>query len=243
MGVLSYELGNLFGNWKSGTWNVLPAVLTTWSNLLSNQGNKTTYELYKEQASEYINTAKDNAELIRNKGKIALRNLEYKDRLERGADVAKVGAAGGNLSGSTLYNLVQKEKIRKANEMTVNADYTNQAMLELYNGYRQAGSAYGSLAIKAQSDRAGAWASIFKGLETYVGLQVADAKVESSKTESRRYSETTSQMRLDRLNKDNSGLFVSDLNNSDTYGLFSTDKGFNTSGFDLSFSTDYGTAK
>ena len=34
----NYLLHNLFGNWNAGTWNVLPAVLTTWSNLLNTQG-------------------------------------------------------------------------------------------------------------------------------------------------------------------------------------------------------------
>ena len=53
----NYLLHNLFGNWNAGTWNVLPAVLTTWSNLLNTQGNKTSYELYREQAKNYKETA------------------------------------------------------------------------------------------------------------------------------------------------------------------------------------------
>ena len=47
---------NPMGNTKAGTWNVLPAVLSTWSDLiqLRNQTAPDTYALYKKQAKEYI---------------------------------------------------------------------------------------------------------------------------------------------------------------------------------------------
>lgn len=178
---LSKYLGNnIMGNWNAGTWNVLPAVLTTWSNLLANQGNKSSYELYKEQAKSYIETAKMNADLIKSEGEIALRNLEYKNKLQRGNDVVRVAASGGNLSGSNLDVLVRKEKIRKMNETTLKANYSNQIMLEMVNGYRQAGQTYLNLSAKAKADKYTAIASILKGVETYVGLQVRDAKVEDA---------------------------------------------------------------
>lgn len=181
----NYLAHNLFGNSKAGTWNVLPAVLNTWSNLLANKGNQTSYELYRQQARSYIDTAKDNAELIKNQGAIALRNLQYKNKLERGNDVVRVAAGNGKLSGSNLDVLVRKEKIRKMNEQTVNANYTIQAMLELTNGYRKAANEYGTLAAKAGADKYAALASILKGVETYMGLTVRDAKVQSKEVNAR----------------------------------------------------------
>lgn len=178
----NYLVHNLFGNSKAGTWNVLPAVLSTWSNLLSAKGNETSYELYRQQARSYMDTAQSNAELIKNQGAIALRNLQYKNKLEKGNDVVRVAAGNGKLSGSNLDILVRKEKIRKMNEQTLNANYTIQAMLELTNGYRKAANEYGTLAAKAGADKYAALASILKGVETYMGLTVRDAKVQSKIT-------------------------------------------------------------
>lgn len=171
---------NPMGQWGSGTWNVLPAVLTTWSNLLGSQGSKSSYQLYKEQAKDYVSTAKQNAELIRNKGEIALRNLVYRNKLERGNDVLRIAASNAHLSGSNLDMLVRKERIRKMNETTLKANYNNQIMMEMVNGYRQAGQTYLTLAGKAQGDKYSAFAAILKGVETYVGLTVRDAKVEDA---------------------------------------------------------------
>lgn len=178
--VTKYLFNNPMGNWNAGTWNVLPAVLTTWSNLLAVKGHESEYALYREQAKNYKETARMNAELIKSQGEIALRNLVYKDKLERGADVARLGATGGNLSGTNLDVLVQKEKVRKMDEQTLRANYAQQAMLEVYNGYTQAANVYGTMAAKAQGDKYGVWASVFKGLETYVGLSMRDAKVENA---------------------------------------------------------------
>lgn len=178
--VMKYLFNNPMGNWNAGTWNVLPAVLTTWSNLLAVKGHESEYALYREQAKNYKETARMNAELIKSQGEIALRNLVYKDKLERGADVARLGATGGNLSGTNLDVLVQKEKVRKMDEQTLRANYAQQAMLEVYNGYTQAANVYGTMAAKAQGDKYGVWASVFKGLETYVGLSMRDAKVENA---------------------------------------------------------------
>ena len=178
----NYLVHNLFGNSKAGTWNVLPAVLSTWSNLLATKGNETSYELYRQQARSYIDTAQSNADLIKNQGAIALRNLQYKNKLEKGNDVLRVAAGNGKLSGSNLDVLVRKEKIRKMNEQTLNANYTIQAMLELTNGYRKAANEYGVLAAKAGADKYAALASILKGVETYMGFTVRDARVQSKVT-------------------------------------------------------------
>lgn len=177
----NYLLHNLFGNWNAGTWNVLPAVLTTWSNLLNTQGNKTSYELYREQAKNYKETAEQNAKLIEQQGAIALRNLQYKNKLQRGNDVLRIAVSGGNMSGTNLDIVARKEKIRAMNEMALKGNYQNQIMMELSNGYRKAAMTYGELAAKAGADKYGALASILKGLEVYVGLSVRDAKVQSEK--------------------------------------------------------------
>lgn len=177
----NYFLHNLFGNWNAGTWNVLPAVLTTWSNLLNTQGNKTSYELYREQAKNYKETAEQNAKLIEQQGAIALRNLQYKNKLQRGNDVLRIAASGSNMSGTNLDIVARKEKIRAMNEMALKGNYQNQIMMELSNGYRKAAMTYGELAAKAGADKYGALASILKGLEVYVGLSVRDAKIKSEK--------------------------------------------------------------
>lgn len=180
-GFPSYLFHNIMGNWNAGTANVLPAVLATWSNLLANTGNQTQYELYKEQARSYINAAKDNAQLIKNQGEIALRNLKYKHALEQGTDVTKAAVSGGGLGGSKIDVILRKEKIRKMDEATIKANYTNQAMLEMVNGYRNAGQVYGTIVQKAQADKWSVLGSILKGVETYVGLSVRDAKIVATK--------------------------------------------------------------
>ena len=217
---LNYLGHNVMGNWNSGTWNVLPAVLTTWSNLIGTRSHKSEYELYKEQARNYIDTARSNAELIRSKGEIALRNLVYKDKLERGRDVATLGAAGGNLSGSALDVLVQKEKVRKMDEQTLKANYSNQAMMEIVNGYRQAGNTYGVLAAKADADKWGVWASILKGVEAYVGLSVRDAKDAKAGIEKSKRVQNSYDVQLQGLKDYYYGTPTSQVLNANTNGTY-----------------------
>ena len=176
----SYLKDNWLGHKASGTGNLLPASLTFLSNVLANQGNKSKYELYKEQAQLYLDSAKDNAELIRSQGEIALRNLEYKNALERGNDLVRVAASGAGLGGSAMDVLIRKEKIRKINETTVKAEYTNQMMLEKIHGLRQARQAYGTMASEAERDKWAIWASAIKGVETYMQLSTRDAKTEAT---------------------------------------------------------------
>lgn len=210
--VTKYLLGNPMGNWNAGTWNVLPAVLTTWANLIGTKSNKSEYALYREQAKNYKETAQMNAELIRNQGEIALRNLVYKDKLEKGADVARLGSTGGNLSGTNLDVLVQKEKVRKMDEQTLRANYAQQAMMELYNGYGKAASVYGTLAAKANSDKYGVWASVFKGLEVYTQLSMRDAKVQNAVEEGYK-REDYKRDYIDVMYKDELTNLNSDINN------------------------------
>lgn len=210
--VMKYLFHNPMGNWNAGTWNVLPAVLTTWSNLLAIRGHKSEYALYREQAKAYKETAQMNADMIKSQGEIALRNLVYKDKLEKGADVARLGATGGNLSGTNLDVLVQKEKVRKMDEQTLRANYAQQAMMEVYNGYTQAANVYGTAAAKAQGDKYGVWASVFKGLETYMGLSMRDAKVENGVQEG--YKRAAYQRDyIEAMYKDDLYKINSDVNN------------------------------
>lgn len=172
----SHIFKNPLGSTQIGTGNLLPAAFTTLSNLMSLQSNKTQYELYKEQAREYIKAARDQAALIEKEGAIALRNMQYKNVQIRGKEKLAVAAKGGQLSGSNLDVLVRQEKIRLMDEATLKANYTTQAMLELNKGYQAAAGAYGSMATKAESDKASVWASLLKGAETYVASTVRDIK-------------------------------------------------------------------
>ncbi len=191
-GFFKYTKNNLMGNKQAGTWNVLPAVLSTWSNLiqLHNQVSDDTFALYKQQAHSYIENARKNAELIEKQGAIALRRLEYKAKLERANDVLRVAASSSNIGGTHLDVVVRKEKIRKMDEMALRANYTNQAMMELDNGYRQAAQVYGTVYQNARNVKWGAINAILKGIETYTGLTVRDAKVEQSKDLQREYLKT-----------------------------------------------------
>lgn len=172
---------NLFGNTtkQAGTWNLLPAVLTAWSNLVSTSPSKTSYELYKEQANSYKETAEKNAELIKSQGEIALRNLKYQSKLQRENDKLRIAASNAHMTGSNLDIVVRKEKIRAMNEMALRANYQNQILMELQNGYRKAGMAYGELAARAEGAKKSPLLAILKGVETYMGLSTRDGKVVS----------------------------------------------------------------
>lgn len=182
-GFFKYTKNNLMGNKQAGTWNVLPAVLSTWSNLiqLNNQVSPDTFALYKQQAHAYIENARKNAELIEKQGAIALRRLEYKEKLERSNDVLRVAVSNSNIGGTHLDVVVRKEKIRKMDEMALRANYANQALMELDNGYRQAAQTYGTVYQNARNVKWGVLNAILKGFETYTGLQTRDAKVQQSK--------------------------------------------------------------
>ena len=179
---LSYLGKNLPGNTQAGTWNVLPAVLSTWSNLiaLNNQVSNDTFALYQKQAKDYVETAKRNARLIENKGAIELRRLEYQEKLERSNDVLHVAASGSNIGGTHLDVVVRKEKIRKMDEMALRANYTIQAMMELDNSYRQAAQVYGAMYQNARNVKWGVLNAILKGFETYTSLTNRDMQVQNN---------------------------------------------------------------
>ena len=170
---------NPMGSNKAGTWNVLPAVLSTWSNLiqLQNQTASDTYSLYKKQAREYITNARKNADLIKKQEAIALRNLLYQDKIERDNDVLRVAVSNSNISGTHLDVIIRKEKLRRMNEMAVRANYENQAAIEMNQGYNQAAQAYGVMYQTGRNVKWGILDAILKGVGTYTSLTGRDAKV------------------------------------------------------------------
>ena len=173
---------NPMGNTKAGTWNVLPAVLSTWSDLiqLQNQTAPDTYALYKKQAKEYIAAARRNAALIEKQEAIAIRNLQYQDKLERNNDVLRVAISNSNIGGTHLDVVVRKEKLRKMNEMAVRANYANQAAMELDMGYNRAAQVYGTLYQTGRNVKWGVLNAILKGIGTYTSLTTRDAKIEQN---------------------------------------------------------------
>ena len=178
--------------------NFLPAALTTLSGLLSTPVNETEYELYRKQAQEYISNARENAKLIRQKGEIDLRNLVYKNKLERGEDIATIGARGGNMSGSNLDVVLQKEKVRRMNEAVVQGDSITRSLMEMSNGYTKAASVYGTLSAKAKADGVNVWGNIMKGLTQYVASTVQDAKLDvRMKTNQEVFNRTTELKLID----------------------------------------------
>lgn len=173
---------NPLGNNRAGTWNVLPAVLSTWSSLiqLQNQTSSDTYSLYKQQAREYIANAKRNADLVKKQEAIALRNLMYQDKVARDNDVLRVAISNSNISGTHLDVIIRKEKLRKMNEMAVRANYENQAAMEMNQGYNQAAQTYGLMYQTGRNVKWGVLDAILKGIGTYTSLTTRDAKVEQN---------------------------------------------------------------
>ena len=173
---------NPMGNTKAGTWNVLPAVLSTWSDLiqLQNQTAPDMYTLYQKQAKEYIANARKNADMIKKQETIAIRNLQYKDKIERDNDVLRVAASNSNIGGTHLDVIVRKEKLRKMNEMAVRANYANQAAMELDMGYNKAAQVYGTLYQTGRNVKWGILNAVLKGIGTYTALTTRDAKVEQN---------------------------------------------------------------
>lgn len=173
---------NPLGSNKAGTWNVLPAVLSTWSNLiqLQNQTSSDTYSLYKQQAREYIANAKRNADLVKKQEAIALRNFMYQEKVARDNDVLRVAVSNSNISGTHLDVVIRKEKLRKMNEMAIRANYENQAAMERSQGYNQAAQTYGLMYQTGRNVKWGVLDAILKGIGTYTSLTTRDAKVEQN---------------------------------------------------------------
>ena len=107
-------------NWTS-------ALFATMKSLYANQVPDEVYSLYKQQEQAIVSTANSNAEMVRAKGEVELRNLRYQHDREMGSDIIKVSGSGGNLSGSFLDALLQQRKYQMMDEQSVATNTINQA--------------------------------------------------------------------------------------------------------------------
>lgn len=154
-------------NWTSGLF----ATLTT---LYANRVPDTTYEIYKQQEQEIINTAISNAEAIKAKGEIELRNLQYKHDREMGSDIIKVSGSGGNMSGSFLDALMQQRKYQMLDEKSVATNTINQASAVMKEAYRNAANVAVQAQTTAQKQKNGVFNAIIAGIDKYFELSFKD---------------------------------------------------------------------
>ena len=133
-------------NWTS-------ALFTTLKGLYSTYVPSEAYELYKKQEQEIIATAVSNAEQVRAKGEVELRNLRYKHDMAMGSDIIKVSGSGGNMSGSFLDALIQQRKYQMIDEQTVITNTTNQASAIMREAYRNAANVATQAQTAAQKQK------------------------------------------------------------------------------------------
>lgn len=177
-GLFNYILNNPIGSNRLGTNNLLPAGLLGIGNILQNRAAQSSYALYEKQANDYIAAALENAEIIRNKGAIALQTLQEKNKQIIGSDIATISArgyAGTKMSGSNLDVMLSKMKAQAASEAMTQNSTLWAASNEIRNGYRQAASTYATLENKATSDKYNALLGILQTTGTYLSLQSSDA--------------------------------------------------------------------
>ena len=154
-------------NWTSG-------LFVTLKTLYANRVPDTTYEIYKQQEQEIINTAISNAEAIKAKGEIELRNLQYKHDREMGSDIIKVSGSGGNMSGSFLDALMQQRKYQMLDEKSVATNTINQASAVMKEAYRNAANVAVQAQTTAQKQKNGVFNAIMAGIDKYFELSFKD---------------------------------------------------------------------
>jgi len=147
--------------------NFLDSMLETLSMTMKSTTPKSVYELYKEQEQQTIQAALINSERIKAQGEIELRNLQYKHSIQRGADVTRVAAAGGNLSGSFLDVLMQKAKFQTMDETTVSLNTSNAMSQVLRDGYLTAATYAMNAKIRAEGDKRATAGAIIAGVQKY----------------------------------------------------------------------------
>lgn len=174
-------------NWTSG-------LFVTLKTLYANQVPDTTYDIYKQQEQEIINTALDNAEAIKAKGEIELRNLKYKHDREMGSDILKVSGSGGNLSGSFLDALMQQRKYQMLDEKTVATNTINQASAIMKEAYRNAANVAIQAQTTAQKQKNGVLNAVIAGVDKYFELSFKD------KAEAARYDALNEQLETTEKN-------------------------------------------
>lgn len=154
-------------NWTS-------ALFATMKSLYANQVPDEVYSLYKQQEQAIVSTANSNAEMVRAKGEVELRNLRYQHDREMGSDIIKVSGSGGNLSGSFLDALLQQRKYQMMDEQSVATNTINQASAILKEGYRNAANVALQAQNMAQKQRHGVFGAIMAGVDKYFELAYKD---------------------------------------------------------------------
>lgn len=154
-------------NWTS-------ALFATMKSLYANQVPDEVYSLYKQQEQAIVSTANSNAEMVRAKGEVELRNLRYQHDREMGSDIIKVSGSGGNLSGSFLDALLQQRKYQMMDEQTVVTNTINQASAIMKEGYRNAANVALQAQNMAQKQRHGVFGAIMAGVDKYFELSYKD---------------------------------------------------------------------
>ena len=154
-------------NWTS-------ALFATMKSLYANQVPDEVYSLYKQQEQAIVSTANSNAEMVRAKGEVELRNLRYQHDREMGSDIIKVSGSGGNLSGSFLDALLQQRKYQMMDEQSVATNTINQASAILKEGYRNAANVALQAQNMAQKQRHGVFGAIMAGVDKYFELSYKD---------------------------------------------------------------------
>ena len=154
-------------NWTS-------ALFATMKSLYANYVPDEAYALYKQQEREIIATAETNAAVIRAKGEVELRNLQYQHDKAMGTDIIKVSGSGGNMSGSFLDALMQQRKYQMLDEKTVVTNTENQVAAVLKEGYRNAANVAMQAQVTAQKQKQGVVGALMAGLDKYFELSFRD---------------------------------------------------------------------
>lgn len=185
-------------NWTSG-------LFVTLKTLYANRVPDTTYEIYRQQEQEIINTAISNAEAIKAKGEIELRNLQYKHDREMGSDIIKVSGSGGNMSGSFLDALMQQRKYQMLDEKSVATNTINQASAVMKEAYRNAANVAVQAQTTAQKQKNGVFNAIIAGIDKYFELSFKD-KAEAARNDAlnEQLENTEANIEADRNRRYNS---------------------------------------
>lgn len=180
-------------NWTS-------ALLVTGAHLLANKIPDETYDLYKQQEQAIIDTALNNAEMVRAQGEVELRNLRIKHDMAMGTDIIKVSGSGGNMSGSFLDALMQQRKYQMLDEKSVITNTINQSTAIMKEGYNNAISVAMQAKNTAVKEKYGVFSALVAGMGAYLDGALKD-KTEAARQDANDESiKRTEQNRTDVRN-------------------------------------------
>ena len=175
--------------------NMMSGSLSTAWGILETSTPDSVYDLYKQQEAAVVNSATLNARRIRAKGEVELRSLEFNHAQSIGSDIVKVAAGHGNLSGSTLDVLMQKEKFQMMDEATVKTNTEVSAYEVMREGYMNAANYAMNAEIRAQGDAKAIAGAFVKGLGTYFGAEERD-RLEAARQSNLTTAQDKKQRRL-----------------------------------------------